>query len=197
MRDRNFKSTNFITQLDNQTEKVHKYGQDLRKQVVDNPNFLTSEIVISNFPKKLQDLEGLAILSWYIPNEIGILLRLDLEEKIKYLSTEDQVVINILLSSKPEMLIFLTETTLWSSRDFFGNILRKGEQALLHLKFKKKNWTVTIPQRKRGYHDHGSLKPYHKWKPTSDWSLTEEQNIIEEKRTVFHTTIKFLKGFLT
>lgn len=71
-------------------------------------------------------------------------------------------------------------------------------EALLKLKLRKKVLpNVRKPQRKRGYHDHGALRPRHTWKPSSDYSLTEKQNEIEEKRSKFSDTITFLKGLIT
>lgn len=37
-------------------------------------------------------------------------------------------------------------------------------------------------QRHRGYRDHGSARPPHRWKPKFDISFTEQQNRIEEER---------------
>jgi hypothetical protein len=38
------------------------------------------------------------------------------------------------------------------------------------------------PQRHRGYRDHGTLRPSHKWLPKFDYSLTELQQELERER---------------
>jgi hypothetical protein len=122
---------------------------------------------------------------------------MQLKEKQKYLTLEDQIVLEILLSSKGETKVFLIETSLWSTRDFFGNILMKGMRAYNRLEFRKRKSKIIFPKRKRGYHDHGALRPAHSWLPSTDWSLTAQQNEIEKERSNFHQIIKFLKGLIT
>lgn len=197
MRNQNFNPDSFFRQLDHQLYRIQESGQLLRTRVVDSPNFLSGNWKFVNLPSKLSEIEALAIISWWLPIEIGVLLRLQLEEKLKFLAPEDQIVLTILLSSRAEMQIFLSETSLWSTRDFFGNILMKGIRAFQRLEFRKIITKVQKPQRKRGYHDHGALRPAHSWLPTNDWSLTEEQNRIEKERSNFKQIIKFLKGFIT
>jgi hypothetical protein len=66
-------------------------------------------------------LAGLAVMSWYMTEEIGILLRLQLEEtewpSEKYFQKE------LLLTSKDVMIGYLILQEEWSSSDFFGNVL--------------------------------------------------------------------------
>lgn len=196
MRDKNFNPIQFFDQLEQQLTVVPTMCESLRKQVVDNPNFLTSDTFLV-LPVKLREIESLALLSWWMPEEIRFLVQLGLEERVKKLSLDDQVVTKILLRSKGEALLWLSETSLFHSRDFFGNFLRKGILAVQSLKFVQRKTKVVKPQRKRGYHDHGSLRPSHCWKPTEDWSLTEQQNQIEKKRFTFKDTIKFLRGLIS
>lgn len=196
MRDKNFNPIQFFEQLEQQATVVPTMCESLRKQVVDNPNFLTSDTFLV-LPVKLQEIESLALLSWWMPEEIRVLVQLGLEERVKKLSLDDQIVTKILLRSKGEALLWLSETNLFHSRDFFGNFLRKGVLALQSLKFVQRKTKVVKPQRKRGYHDHGSLRPSHCWIPTEDWSLTEQQNQIEKKRLSLKDTIKFLRGLIS
>lgn len=196
MRDKNFNPIKFFEQLEQQNTVVPTMCESLRKQVVDDPNFLTANTLLI-LPDKLQEIEALALLSWWMPLEVRYLVQLGIEEKIKKLSPEDQVISKILLKTKEEALIWLSETSVLHSRDFFGNFLRKGVLALRSLKFVQRKIKIVKPQRKRGYHDHGSLRPSHCWKPTSDWSLTEQQNQIERKRKSIKDTIKFLRGLIS
>jgi hypothetical protein len=66
-------------------------------------------------------LVGLAVMSWYMTEEIGILLRLQLEEtewpSEKFFQKE------LLLTSKDVMIGYLILQEEWSSSDFFGNVL--------------------------------------------------------------------------
>lgn len=196
MRDKNFNPIKFFEQLEQHVTVVSTMCESLRKQVVDNPNFLTADTFLV-LPDKLQEIEALALLSWWMPAEVRYLVQLGLEERIKKLSPDDQVITKILLSTKGEALLWLSETSVFHSRDFFGNFLRKGVLALQSLKFVQRKTKIVKPQRKRGYHDHGSLRPSHCWLPTSDWSLTEQQNFIEKKRLSFKDTIKFLRGLIS
>jgi hypothetical protein len=146
----------------------------------------------------LKDQIRLAIISWYIPEEIGFILRQDLEEIKRYLSCEDEQVISLLLDSKPQMELFLLETRLWHERDFFGNII-PIELSFLNrfFRIRKENKKVKKVQRKRGYHDHGSRVDDHKWLPSSDFSFTEKQNEIEAKRESCIDTKDYIVGFIT
>jgi hypothetical protein len=49
-------------------------------------------------------------------------------------------------------------------RDVFGNWMKIGRDRFQMLKFriKKNRSKIRYPQRKRGYHDHGSMRPAHK-----------------------------------
>lgn len=83
--------------------------------------------------KKRRDLQRLALLSWYFPEEIRILTQLNLE---KHWEESDlfNVERSILLTSKQICLAwFLTE---WEGNefDFFGNVLRRSDcQRILSL----------------------------------------------------------------
>jgi len=161
---------------------------------------------ISNFPdcsyefdlrnRTLKELMGYALSSWYIPDELGILLRISLEEKSKQYSYEDRTILQLFLQSKAETIIFLIETNLWHTRDFFGNFLKDIEKSIIKLRFSNINRKVKAIQRKRGYHDHGSLKPKDRWLPTFDYTLTQLQNEIELKRSSQEFSLQFIRGML-
>jgi hypothetical protein len=146
--------------------------------------------------RKLDDFLFLAISSWYLPEEIGCLLRLELSEIFS--ENPDIQVFELLLRSKAEMLIFLEESNLWHTRDFFGNLLtRERREKLFHLFFPifvpiKPN--VKRVQRHRGYRDKGSLRFSHEVHEA--WSGTREQQTIEYNRLAQSETIALLAGFL-
>lgn len=171
--------------------------ENLRNRVVDNSNLHWDNLTFFNLRAiTLKNYIRLAILSWYIPEEVGYVLRADLVQKSKQLSPEDRLIIKLLTESQGQMLIFLQETTLWHTRDFFGNILSKKVNLNKYLSVSPLRKKVLRPERKRGYHDHGSRVPSHKWVPRSDWSLTALQNEIEEKRKSHQDTYYFLEGML-
>jgi hypothetical protein len=93
----------------------------------------------------------------------------------------------IVLSSKAKSLLFLQETNLWSTREFFGTYLRP-----LCLSPK-----VVKPQRKRGYHDQGSraLDSYH-LQARNYWEDTQLHLEIEENRKALKDAIQINLGLL-
>lgn len=72
--------------------------------------------------KKRKDLIILSILSWFISEEIGFLLRLSLSQNWKGQNSE---VKEVLLSSKDFCLSWLQIQTEFNENDFFGNYLTK------------------------------------------------------------------------
>jgi hypothetical protein len=169
---------------------------DLESQVIDSPNFLVDREITTK-ARTLNEKLALAIGSWFLPEAVGVLVRMDLEEKQKYLSLEDRTLLSLCLDSKAEMLLWLQETRLYHSRDFFGNMVPKILKVIQTIKFRRiKPRKVLKVQRKRGYDDKGSRVPDHKVLPKSDWSLTELQNEIEQKRAQQLDTLEFIRGFL-
>lgn len=175
----------------------HTDVEVLRSKVIDSSNLFYDNLTVFYLKDtKLDDLIRLGIFSWYVPREIGILLRMDIELKAKKLSPEDRSLISQFLDSKERMLVFLQETHLWHTREFFGNLLSKKHSLDRFLNLSPLRRKLKRAQRKRGYNDHGSKTPEHRWLPTSDYSLTELQNLIEEKREIFNETSKFIEGLL-
>jgi len=164
---------------------------DTRKTVVDNPNFLGYRI----FQPSLNDLINLSILSWYGNEEFLWYVRELVLEKLVHLCLEDQLIVKLLLVSKAQMENFLLDTSLWHTREFFGNLLAKN--VLERLRYSENGGKVKYPQRKRGYHDHGSLVEVHRWKPKHDYSLTDLQQKIEKERDCHEATVDFIIGLIT
>jgi hypothetical protein len=147
--------------------------KSLMHHVVDNPTFPAGETTFRVKNLKSKELFELALISWYLPEELGVLLRLDLESRTSKLSDEDKhkIPLMLVLSSKAETLLFLQETSLWSTQEFFGNYLLLGTFRKLQLLILSPK--VVYPQRKRGYHDQGTrafdsyyLKARAYWKDT-------------------------------
>jgi hypothetical protein len=170
----------------------------LRRQVIDNSNFQASQVFDLRALTRV-DAIRLAVLSWYLPLEIGCLLKVDLLLGKNSFDLETEGLLEFLCESKVIMLKYLQETDLWHTRDFFGNLFAEKEILALVHSLKVLQPTVKKPKRalrKRGYDDHGALKPSWKWLPTSDISLTELHRKLEEERKSARDTFAFLEGFL-
>lgn len=186
----------FIFQTNNKIQKETKeVMKELRMQVVDNPNFTEEFIGFKLYNLNLVQLMGMAYCSWLVPPELKFTLQLDISEYSQKLSLEDRFIVETILGSQVAAQDWLLDTQKWHTRDFFGNILPQWINTMKRMKFRKINKKLKKLQRKRGYHDHGTLAPSHTWLPKEDWSLTEEQNEIEQKRRIFRNTLDFLKGW--
>lgn len=198
MRDHNFDATNFLSQVEEISQNWYRCRSiDLRSKVVDNSNFLVQNLTffkVKNISK--QEFIQLSILSWYVDEEVRWILQSDLQEKVVTYSPEDRVVLSLLLESKVHMELFLLETSLWHTKDFFGNIMKNLEKLDKFLRCNNFLPKVVKRARKRGYHDHGSRVADHKWLPKSDYSLTNEQNIREHRNDQAVDTTQFLLGLL-
>lgn len=164
---------------------------------------------ISNLPEsfekfKLKRLEsrhlfGLAIGSWYL-GEIGIILRLDLEEELSRRPMEDSYasLALICINHEAEMVCFLLETNLWHSRNFFGNILPLVTESYDLLKIQTSSSRVKRAQRKRGYNDHGGItkEPFRK-KARAFWLDTIEQLQIYENRDIREHSTELIRGLVS
>lgn len=200
MRDSSFSRSSFCEQLNLNLRSVPKLVENLRRAVVDNPNSLREgqNFHFRNKSKTLREWIILSIIMWWMPPEILCLTKLDLEQKVKRLSLEDQGLISQFLSSKEKTLLFLLETQLWHTRDFYGNLLKDVEKVITNLSvFYYNRMKVKYPQRKRGYHDHGSRVPDEKWLPKSDYSLTAMQWKQELERKTLTDTLAFIEGLIT
>lgn len=143
----------------------------------------------------LTNLLILSLISWYVPEDLGILLRLEIQEKI---ADRDTQFLDICLRNKGLCLCFLLETTAWSTREFFGNILTISniENSLRSLRpIMKTKRKVNRSQRHRGYRDKGTLRK------NSDrhdlWISTAEQMKLEESRLSSRQTLDFIEGWIT
>lgn len=137
-------------------------AKSLTTTLSDDPNFhsriLNHQVDPTGFRvpcKKFEVLIGLGLLSWYFPDEIGILLRFSLEEVDWGVRAKESK--TFVLESKEHCLAYLILQDLWSDRDFFGNVL--GNK-LLAYQLRTLNWKlgsayrkVIRPKRKRGHRE--------------------------------------------
>jgi hypothetical protein len=140
------------------------------------PNFEVSFRIRTKSPKTL---EKLAVISHFLPETLGFFLRFSVEQQNeRFVKSED---LRLLLISKEFSVLSLSRKL--SERDFFGNWKREMVILLRELSFvlsgpPKARRTI----RRRGYRDHGTLRPPHRWLPDSDWSFDAIQRQIEEDR---------------
>jgi len=193
MRDQNLDSQVFCTELDRICKAVSKDSEVLSRITPRLWDDFENSYCL--FEPEAVSLVQLAILSWYIPEKFGILLRMSLEEEIT--KKEELDFIEYLLQSKVLMKLFLLETSKWSTRDFFGNILQKDclkramRRVSPQMKTKRK---PKRSQRVRGYRDKGTLKLSHQIHNCSNQTL--EQNELERSRLNRHNTFLLSLGFL-
>jgi siroheme synthase (precorrin-2 oxidase/ferrochelatase) len=194
MRDKTFDSQKFCSEVHRQCEKVRE--NFLTTAVLDNPKrfeLWTNRLTLKN--KSQKTLVQLSILSWEMEPEVGILLRLEIERIVE--NSEDLNWIRLLIQSKAHCLLFLQDTKLWHTRDFFGNVFNEKElkKALGSLAFQfKSTRRPRQVQRRRGYQDHGSWRAPHEHH--SYYDGTSDQLLVESKRSVCQDTLAFLQAFL-
>jgi hypothetical protein len=90
----------------------------------------------------------------------------------------------IQLSEDEEKLFYFLEIEKYSERELFGNYLGQIENSLKKVILRdRRKQKVTKPQRKRGYNDHGSMRPSHRWLPDLIW-LGENPEKIDLRRSL-------------
>lgn len=195
MRDKNLNYIQFTDQVEEFFRKKTHTIKILREPVVDSPTLL-SDFDIKLRSNKLQELRGLAIASYFVPEILGWKIRGHLEENLYKLNLKDQKRLFIFLHSKENSIAFLYETREFSSHEIFGNLFLAGLQALKGLRLVPIHLKVKKPQRKRGYDDKGSLRSFDRWLPTEDYTLTEMQLEIDKTQDLHNRTLQFLEHYL-
>lgn len=167
----------------------------------------------------LKALITFSIISWYTEEWLGFLIREQVLIESTRLSPYDQKVILLLLESKVTMQVFLLETQLWTTNQFFSHILsdivkvKSTNYDRLTDELIKKTYFIKIkdlfqqnliweqpnarkPQRKRGYDDHGHLsEPHetHSFKP-DDAGLLHQ--IFEERKASIESSLSQIRGYI-
>lgn len=198
MRDKFLDSQSFCSELERICLSVNSRSKFLRSSVSDNSKYLytrfENRLRIRTRAKK--KLIGLAILSWYLPEEIGVLINLELREIWE--ESEEFLFPAMLLESKGQMLLFLLETRNYHTRDFFSNIINeeivKNLLRLVAPVYKTRSKPKRV-QRHRGYRDKGTLKLPHEVHELAN--RTAEVKELEEKRKSSQDSINFLVGWFT
>lgn len=161
MRDKDFNPQAFLSQFERKINELlerSRFSSELQSLYTPTSEKKRWENSFLIKTRNLNEILFLGIFSWYLPGNLGMILRMDIEEKIK--DKDDYWFVNLVLQSKVTCHLFLINTTLFHTRDFFGNFLTKEflEKLRLHCrpKFEKKK-KPTYPIRRRGYKDKGSL----------------------------------------
>jgi hypothetical protein len=161
LRDKDFNPQAFLSQFERKLNELlerSRFSSELQSLYTPTSEQKRWENSFLIKTRNLNEILFLGIFSWYLPGDLGMILRMDIEEKIK--DKDDYWFVNLVLQSKVTCHLFLINTTLFHTRDFFGNFLTEEflEKLRLHCrpKFKKKK-KPTYPIRRRGYKDKGSL----------------------------------------
>lgn len=194
---RNISSLSINDFLDSLEKILMSYSEKfLRTSALVDPNFLERyENNIQVNTRNADDLAVLAIWSYYLDTEIGILLRFELKEIIE--NNSDLDFLEFLLEGKYEMIQYLLQTSKWHTRDFFGNLVTKNRLTRLSKICRFRRRLTGKPQRlvrRRGYKDKGSLKFPHEYHSFS--TGTRAMKTLEEERESSKDTYLFLQGFL-
>lgn len=180
-----------IESLDQQLERwysenLRQKTESLRTQVSDDPkqfplDYDFTRLVIKS--KKQRVLIGLALMSWYMTEEVRFVLQLQLSEL--GFKDIDYELGDIVFNSKAYALAWLLEQDLWSDRDFFGNVLNRELKSV---------WNscgfYKIPTRKvkkytgycRGHRDSSRRAPSPLPRELRATSTVEEEEIRQEMR---------------
>jgi hypothetical protein len=160
-------------------------NKDLRSIVAVSPT-LSGDYHLNEVKSRIRlspkDYFRLSVLHWYLDPEVAFLLRLMIEQEWTTGPLSEYK--NSLLISKESMLATLQIQEIWNGNTFFGDLRSKSrtnqwKQLLECLYVPRKPQKVKSVQRKRGYHDKGSLSPVHKSK-TYDYRKFQDDFDIAE-----------------
>jgi len=174
-----------------------------RKRVLASPNLNSSERLTERLQinlKTKRDLLSISILSYYLDEDLGFLIREEVRVLAANFSQEDQFVFDIILNGKVYCELWLLEQKLFDENGFFGNYLNETRIGFLlnQLYIVDDNKRPVTPKVfKRGYQDKGSLRPSTRWLESSDYLFNEEQEEIERSRKRYTDTLDFAFGYLS
>lgn len=187
--------SSLVTSVEKECQKLaQKWEQFLRSKGTVVPELPGAELKLSK-TKTWREVLFLTIIHHFLEDEvIRWNVKAELLERRNQFQQEYREILLVLTRSKAEMILFILETGLFRTpREFFGflggNI--QLDRYTLYLSMPRKPKRVP---RRRGYSDHGSRKPTHKWLPQSDFSLTEAQNRIEAERSSIKDSINLIEG---
>lgn len=176
--------------------QVKKYSQETSLC----PDLSMEFFVSAEFLKSAKDaLAVLAILPLVCPSTRNYFLIESLRNHIgKMASTYqyqgDWAVVREILTTTDSLSVYQSWVHIlprMSEGDFYGNFVPRMVQALKSIKLRRRYISVMEdtrkvkkPQRKRGYSDKGSRRPFHKWLPWNAYAKEElHQTPVKEPRS--------------
>lgn len=190
----------YLKHLSEKPESLRKFLSDSPTQYLDVfRHFDLTTIRIGT--RKRRDLQRLALLSWYFPEEIRILVQLNLEEHWQE-SDLFNIERSVLLTSKHVCLAWFLREWRGNECDFFGNVLNTSDcqRVLRCLSFMK------VSQRKvkkytgycRGYRESNSGAPRSFPVELETWVLDQEEfnSKVLARQIKVDETLQRISGFL-
>lgn len=166
-------------------------------EVVVNPNF-TGKFRLPRGLMKPKVFFCLAWISWDLSPEVGLMIREWIRESHSdRFPIEWSSKITLAISNKAMAEMVFKELLKGTTRAFFGNWFPLTKLALRSLRSLSESRRVKRAARKRGYNDHGSAKPRHKWLPSSSFELNQLHEEIEKERKVKKDSSALIFGFLS
>lgn len=151
-------------------------------------NRLAKEIKINILKKSKNNLRNLALLSWFLNDDLGCLIRMQILKEV-----EDKIGfhdVRFLCQKKININFYLIKIAQTKGPNhLFGNLLQKAVllKSLNSFKIRIYNPNVgpKIPPKRMigvGYRDKGHLPEPSHWKPTLDYSLSKLQDQIQDQK---------------
>jgi hypothetical protein len=149
-----------------------------------------------HLPVNFRLLRVLSIIHWWFPEELRVLVHLELErEKFTWLNDEQRIEISLYLDSKESTVKYLFLTERYTSSEIFGNLLGNDLRALGRRKIIR--WEkYPYPRKKvyrRGPKDHGARRqlsrgPHYEEDVQRDWTLNQEEHRISQHELLLQRT---------
>lgn len=182
-------------------QNLQERTKSLRQLLLDDSKHLDWKYDFTSIripSRRLVDLIGLAVMSWYMNEEIRFLVQ---QELISNWPTEEKEVGEILLTSEIYMLAWLKIQQKFTERDFFGNVLNRRLSNIWSLStFRKiserqvKKYTGWC----RGHQEsnHLRISPLPAELRVGTISLKEEQSKTEESYRKLQNLVRQIEDFL-
>lgn len=196
-----FESSIVLEEVENISRSVLAGWEAFTSRVLDDPKFLDTHELDFYLPRNLRALQFITIFSYYT-GEIGFVLRESIRDFVHDSSSnyklDDLIVIEILLESKTHCELFLLDTHLWNTYEFFGQFSKRRLSSIMNsvVRWKKKVKAVEV-QRKRGHQDYSRpAVPRTAYRDSRFVDLTFEHYEEELNRQIFSDSKSLIQGLL-
>lgn len=176
--------------------QAEEWSKVLRSNVLATSTLRNDQFFLKR-PKKWKQYLRLVMVHWYLPDESRALVHLELEELENKFGTENSIIAHIMLSSEPEMIIYILESNVFNNeRALFGFINEPFKYRDFYF-FLFRPRKAKRQVRRRGYKDHGSRRlPHEQHEAKYDYSFTKLQNQIEAERKSTSDLKELFRGFI-